>query len=219
MVINLTREDESRDIRKDEDIIEDEEEVVDKKSVNDSWKNIKFIPNKKHFIILSILFSILELAGLLIFAYSLITEDFPTGLYDFGLFILAPSFGLILSYFVENKKEAVAISSINGGSSIFISLIIYIITEATLEFPDSLNVTFYFFGIPVLMLLVQIIVAYTMARVRRLYYRYGDSTEYRDGDEAMINELRESRRKRGIELEPKEDQEVRSEDYELSDSE
>ncbi|MGC9780981.1 MAG: hypothetical protein HZR80_17185 [Candidatus Heimdallarchaeota archaeon] len=215
----MTREDESRDIRKDEDIIEDEEEVVDKKSVNDSWKNIKFIPNKKHFIILSILFSILELAGLLIFAYSLITEDFPTGLYDFGLFILAPSFGLILSYFVENKKEAVAISSINGGSSIFISLIIYIITEATLEFPDSLNVTFYFFGIPVLMLLVQIIVAYTMARVRRLYYRYGDSTEYRDGDEAMINELRESRRKRGIELEPKEDQEVRSEDYELSDSE
>ncbi len=219
MVINLTLEDESIEISKDEDITVDDEEVAERKSTIDSWKNLKFMPNKKRFIILSILFSVLELAGLLIFAYSLITEDFPTGLYDFGLFILAPSFGLILSYFVENKKEAIAISSINGGSSIFISLIIYIITEATLEFPDSLNVSFFFFGIPVMMLLVQIAVAYTMARVRRLYYRYGDSTEYRDSDEAMIKELRESRIKRGIELEPKEDQEVRTEDYEISDSE
>ena len=40
-----------------------------------------------------------------------------------------------------------------------------------------------------------------MARVRVLFGKYGDSSIPRDSDEAMIAELRQSRRERGLDLE------------------
>ena len=123
------------------------------------------------------------------------------GMYDFGVFIICPTVGLAISYFVESKKEAVAISAINAITSVSISLLCVILVQNFLEYPEPLVITVLLFGIPAIFILIQIAIAFTMARVRVLFGKYGDSSIPRDSDEAMIAELRQSRRERGLDLE------------------
>jgi len=182
----------------EEDFLLDEEAVEDKRKA--SWKEQKYIPNKKRFIILSIVFTVIQLTVLLLFAFVLGDSE-GRGMYDFGVFIICPTIGLAVSYFVANKKEALAVSSINAITSVSISLLCLILVQKFLAYPEPLEIYPLLFGIPVIFILVQIAIAFTMARVRVLYYKYGDSTIPREGDEAMITELRESRKERGLETE------------------
>ena len=123
------------------------------------------------------------------------------GMYDFGVFIICPTIGLAISYFVENKKEALAVSAINATTSVSISLLCVILIQKFLTYPEPLEITLLLFGIPVIFIAIQIAVAFTMARVRVLYNKFGDSSIPRDSDEAMIAELRQSRKERGLETE------------------
>ena len=120
-------------------------------------------------------------------------------MYDFGVFIICPTLGLAISYFVENKKEALAVSAINATTSVVISLLCVILIQNFLEYPQPLTITILLFGIPAIFILIQIAIAFTMARVRVLYNKYGDSSIPRDSDEAMIAELQQSRMERGLE--------------------
>ncbi|NHJ86491.1 MAG: hypothetical protein FK734_13585, partial [Asgard group archaeon] len=156
----------------------------------DSWKELESFPNKKRFIILSIVITIIELAGFMVFAYAFSTEQFEGGLFDFGLLIMAAFSGLIISYIVTNKKEALITSATNGAISIIIAVIIYTLTTKYLANPESLEIDFYYFGIPIVSLLVQMVIAFTVTRTRQLYYRYektGGKPLKRD--EEMIKEL------------------------------
>jgi hypothetical protein len=182
----------------DEDLIlDDEEEESERRK---SWKNQKYIPNRKRFIILSIVFSVIQLTALLLFAFVL-KDDEGRGMFDFGVFIFCPTIGLAVSYFVANKKEALAVSSINAISSVSISLLCLILIQNFLAYPTPLDIYPLLFGIPAIFICIQIAIAFTMARVRVLYRKYGDSSIPRDGDEAMIDELRKSRQERGLDLE------------------
>lgn len=180
-----------------------EEDILQEKEAEESmrkasWKEQKYIPNKKRFIILSIVFSVIQLTALLLFAFVLKDSE-GRGMYDFGVFIICPIIGLAISYFVENKKEALAVSAINATTSVVISLLCVILIQNFLEYPQPLTIKPLLFGIPAIFILIQIAIAFTMARVRVLYNKYGDSSIPRDSDEAMIAELRQSRRERGLE--------------------
>jgi len=180
----------------EEDILKDEEAKETARKA--SWKEQKYIPNKKRFIILTVVFSVIQLTALLLFAFVLKDSE-GRGMYDFGVFIICPTIGLAISYFVENKKEALAVSAINATSSVFISLLCVILIQKFLAYPETLVIRFLLFGIPAIFIAIQIAIAFTMARVRVLYNKYGDSSIPRDSDEAMIAELRQSRRERGLE--------------------
>ncbi len=180
----------------EEDILQEEEAEESMRKA--SWKEQKYIPNKKRFIILSIVFSVIQLTALLLFAFVLKDSE-GRGMYDFGVFIICPIIGLAISYFVENKKEALAVSAINATTSVVISLLFVILIQKYLEYPEPLTITVLLFGIPAIFILIQIAIAFTMARVRVLYNKYGDSSIPRDSDEAMIAELQQSRRERGLE--------------------
>ena len=180
----------------EEDILKDEEAKETARKA--SWKEQKYIPNKKRFIILTVVFSVIQLTALLLFAFVLKDSE-GRGMYDFGVFIICPIIGLAISYFVENKKEALAVSAINATSSVFISLLCVILIQKFLAYPETLVITVLLFGIPAIFIAIQIAIAFTMARVRVLYNKYGDSSIPRDSDEAMIAELRQSRRERGLE--------------------
>ncbi len=180
----------------EEDILKDEEAKETARKA--SWKEQKYIPNKKRFIILTVVFSVIQLTALLLFAFVLKDSE-GRGMYDFGVFIICPTIGLAISYFVENKKEALAVSAINATSSVFISLLCVILIQKFLAYPETLVITVLLFGIPAIFIAIQIAIAFTMARVRVLYNKYGDSSIPRDSDEAMIAELRQSRRERGLE--------------------
>lgn len=180
----------------EEDILQEEE--AEESMRKTSWKEQKYIPNKKRFIILTIVFSVIQLTALLLFAFVLIDKE-GQGMYDFGVFIICPTIGLAISYFVANKKEALAVSAINATTSVVISLLCVILIQKFLEYPQPLKITIPLFGIPAIFILIQIAIAFTMARVRVLYNKYGDSSIPRDSDEAMIAELRQSRRERGLE--------------------
>jgi len=80
------------DLQLDEELNEEDEE-----SRRTSWKNQKYIPNKKRFIILSIVFSVIQLTALLLFAF-VFKDDQGRGLYDLGIFIICPAIGLSVSY-------------------------------------------------------------------------------------------------------------------------
>jgi hypothetical protein len=186
-----------------------EEELYEKEEPStwlEKWNQLPMIPNKKRFIILSIVFSVLELGGLFTIAYAFLGFD-PKGMYDFAIFMMAPFTGLALSYFIENKKEAVGISTINAISSIFIFVIIHILVQQYLSFPTNLEFNaFSHIGIPLIFILIQILIAFTMTRVRSLYGKYGDSSRVRKSDQAMIDELKASRISRGLE-DPEEENE------------
>lgn len=180
----------------EEDILQEEEAEESMRKA--SWKEQKYIPNKKRFIILSIVFSVIQLTALLLFAFVLKDSE-GRGMYDFGVFIICPIIGLAISYFVENKKEALAVSAINATTSVVISLLCVILIQKFLAYPETLVIKPLLFGIPAIFILIQIAIAFTMARVRVLYNKYGDSSIPRDSDEAMIAELRQSRKERGLE--------------------
>lgn len=180
----------------EEDILKDEE--AEETTRITSWKEQKYIPNKKRFIILAIVFSAIQLTALLLFAFVL-KDNEGRGMYDFGVFIICPVIGLAISYFVENKKEALAVSSVNAITSVSISLLCLILVQKFLAYPEPLVITLLLFGIPVIFIIIQLAIAFTMARVRVLYNKYGDSSIPRVSDEAMIAELRKSRKERGLE--------------------
>ena len=157
---------------------------------------LKFMPNKKRFIILSVIFSIIELTGLLIFAYSF-TKTFEGSLYEFGIFIIAPFTAVALSYFCDNKKEALAISSINAFSSLIIYTIIFIIVEKFVEFPEQLEFNYLsFIGIPLVFACLQVAVAYSLVRFRKLLSTYSDSKRLHVGDKELIEDLQKNRENR-----------------------
>lgn len=182
------------DMFQEDDIEENfEDEEIPRKSRLDYWKELQMMPNKKRFIILTVVFSIIELAGLFIIAYAFL-GSFEKGLYDFAIFLMAPFTGLAVSYFVENQKEAIGISTINATTSIIISLVVFILVEYFLAFPVPLQLSpITHLGIPFLFIIIQIAVAFTMSRVRALYNRYGDSSRARESDQALIDELKENR--------------------------
>ncbi|NHJ31977.1 MAG: hypothetical protein FK732_03855 [Asgard group archaeon] len=194
---------EQEKILDDDFLLEEEEEELDPRKA--SWKDQKYIPNKKRFVILSVVFTVIQLTALLLLAF-VFKDSEGRGLYDFGVFIICPTIGLAVSYFVENKKEAIAVSAVNSITSVLISLLCLILVQQFLDYPTPLEITVMLFGIPAIFIIVQIAIAFTMARVRVLYGKYGDSTVPREGDEAMIAELRESRIERGLETaEPEEE--------------
>ena len=78
-------------------------------------------------------------------------------------------------------------------------MICVILVQYYFDYPTPLNITVLLFGIPAIFILVQMAVAFTMARVRVLYSKYGDSSIPRESDEAMIAELKKSRQERGLE--------------------
>ena len=188
----------------EEDIFEDEEI---EESIVPKWSDLEYIPNKNRFIILTTVFTILELAGLFIFAYAFM-DSFPgQGLFDFGLFIMPPFIGASIAYFVENKKEAVAVSFINAIISIPIFILVFGLVIHFAHFPfESLILEWYAYLIPVLMAAFQIVIAYLITRFRVLYRRMGDSSRPLESDKAMIEELKKSRRARGLEPEITEDE-------------
>ncbi len=198
MVQNLSKTDSVPEHGKKTDDELQLEEELEEDSKKTSWKNQKYIPSKKRFIILSIVFTIIQLTILLLFAF-VFKDDEGNGLYDLGIFIICPAIGLAISYIVENKKEAIAVSAVNGFTSVAISLTCLILVQYYLDYPTPLNITVFLFGIPAIFILVQIAVAFTMARVRVLYSKYGDSSISRASDEAMIEELKKSRQERGLE--------------------
>jgi len=163
------------------------------------WNELQFIPNKKRFLILAILFSALQITGIIAFTFGFLNR-YEEGLFDFGIFIFAPFTGLAISYLVESKKEAVAVSAVVGGISISISLIVYVIFESTLGIPQPLEFNVYtLIAIPLVFYLLEIALAFTLARIRGIYRQIGDSTIPRDSDKAMIEELRQNRIARGLE--------------------
>ncbi|HUT80511.1 MAG TPA: hypothetical protein VMZ29_04840 [Candidatus Bathyarchaeia archaeon] len=191
-------------VKTEEEInIDETEKEAENKVKGPSWSELKFIPNKKRFIILTIVISVLELGGLLTLAYAFITEENPAGFYDFGIFILAPTMGLFVSYLVAHKKEAVAVSFINAITSIPISLIIYILVEKYQNFPQAFVFSIIeHFAVPALFILIQIGVAFTLTRFRRTFSSLADPTIERKRDKELVAELRASRIARGLEPDP-----------------
>ncbi|NHJ85599.1 MAG: hypothetical protein FK734_09065 [Asgard group archaeon] len=193
-----------------------EADSIEDKIRGPTWSELKFIPNKKRFIILAIVLSVLELGGLLTLAYAFITEENPGGFYDFGIFILSPTMGLFVSYLVAHKKEAVAVSFINAITSIPISLVIYILVEKYQSFPEAFEFSIIsHFAVPALFILIQIGIAFTLSRFRRTYSSVADPTIERERDKELIAELRASRIARGLEPNPEdenEDEEIQEEE-------
>ena len=194
---------------KEEEAIEDTalEEGSEEKGPEKKWDELQFIPNKRRFIILTIVGTILELAGLFIFAYA-----FPNareiGMNILGLLLVPPFLGVLISYFVQDKKEGFAVSIVNAVASVLPFMITHSLIEVFV-YSAQLNDVLYFL-FPILGIALQVIVAYTMSRVRNLYKMYEDPTISRESDEAMIAELRKSRIRRGLEEPPKQESESES---------
>lgn len=180
----------------DQDTLDDESE--EKPNVP-SWSTLPYIPNKKRFIILTTVFSVVELTGMLILAYAFL-GSFQGGLWDLGLFLMPPFTGVAIAYFVKHQKEAVAVSFVNAITSIVIFWIIFLSVEASYSIPEAIGaLTWLDYVIPIAMIFIQVAIAYTISRLRNIYRYYGDSSIARESDEAMIAELKESRRQRGLE--------------------
>ncbi|MHA1739618.1 MAG: hypothetical protein ACTSXA_01205 [Candidatus Heimdallarchaeota archaeon] len=193
----------------DEDLDEeelDEEEEEEVQSIVPRWKDLSYIPNKKRFIILTTVFSAVEFAGMIILTYAFL-GSFDEGLWDLGLFLMPPFTGVAIAYFVSQQKEAVAVSFVNAVSSIVLFYIIFISVASTSEIPAPLgDLTWYeLVLIPLAMIALQVVIAFTIARLRNLYRYYGDATNARASDEAMIKELKQNRIERGLET-PTEDE-------------
>ncbi|MHA1367036.1 MAG: hypothetical protein ACTSP5_11570, partial [Candidatus Heimdallarchaeota archaeon] len=179
----------------DEDLDEeelDEEEEEEVQSIVPRWKDLSYIPNKKRFIILTTVFSAVEFAGMIILTYAFL-GSFDEGLWDLGLFLMPPFTGVAIAYFVSQQKEAVAVSFVNAVSSIVLFYIIFISVASTSEIPAPLgDLTWYeLVLIPLAMIALQVVIAFTIARLRNLYRYYGDATNARASDEAMIKELKQ----------------------------
>ncbi len=189
----------------DNDTNEPVDDKLEIKNPVKSWDELKFIPNKKRFIILTIVMSLVEIGGFFIFAYAFY-NSVGDGMHVLGLLLLPPLLGVLIAYFVQDKKEAVGISSINAVASIIPFMIIYSLIE-TLIFPERLfEVNIYFFLFPLLGLAFQVTAAYTISRTRTLYRLYGNPDIPRETDEAMIAELKQSRIERGLESPPIEEE-------------
>jgi len=183
----------------DEEGLDEETDESEEESVVPSWKDLQFIPNKKRFIILTTVFSVVEFVGMIVLAYAF-TDSFVGGLWDLGLFLMPPFTGVAIAYFVAHKKEAIAVSFINAVSSIILFWIIFLSIEAFNHFPKDIGtLQWYDYVIPIVMILIQVAIAFTIARLRNIYNYYGEAKVSRDSDEAMIEELKESRRIRGLE--------------------
>jgi hypothetical protein len=195
------------DVLAEEDIDEDTlDEEGEEQSVVPKWKDLSYIPNKKRFIILTSVFSVVELAGMIILAYAFL-GSFEGGLWDLGLFLMPPFTGVAIAYFVVDQKEAVAVSFVIAITSIVIFWIIFLSVEAAYNIPQAIGaLTWLDYIIPIAMILIQVVIAFTIARLRNIYRYYGDSTYARESDEAMIEELKQSRINRGLET-PEEDDE------------
>ena len=189
---------ESTNIEKQIDDFKEEpiEETSEKQNAGKTWDEMKFIPNKKRFNILAIVITLIELGGLFIFAFAF-PDSREIGLNILGLLLVPPFMGVVVSYFVEHKKEAFAISLVNAAASILPYMITHSLIEVFVYSAELLDI--YYFLFPFLGIGLQVAVAFTMSRVRNLYRMYGDPDVERETDEAMIAELRESRVKRGLE--------------------
>lgn len=195
----------------DTDTNEPVDEKSESKSPEKSWDELQFIPNKKRFTILAIVISLVEMGGFFIFAYAF-SNSTVGGIHELGLLLLPPMLGLVIAYIVQDKKEAVGISTVNAVASIIPFMIIYSLIE-TLIFPEiEFVVDVVFFLMPLLGMAFQVAAAYTISRTRTLYRLYGDPDVPRETDEAMIAELKESRIKRGLESLPEERSDTLKED-------
>lgn len=195
----------------DIDTNEPVDEKSEIKSPVKSWDELKFIPNKKRFTILAIVITLVEIGGFFIFAYAF-SKSIGDGMYVLGLLLLPPSLGVFIAYFVQDKKEAVGVSSVNAVASIIPFMIIYSLIETQFfpEIPFVVNAFFFLF--PLLGMGFQVAAAYTISRTRTLYRLYGDPDVPRETDEAMIAELKESRIKRGLEPFPEEKSDTAEDD-------
>ena len=174
---------------------EESEDSQRYKKTEKSWNDLKFIPNKKRFILLTTIVTAIELAGLFIFAYPL-TNNFGQDITDLGLFLLPPFSGALIAYFVQDKKEAVGVSAINASGSLIPFVLIYSLVEVYIIKSPDFQMDLYYFLIPSLAILIQIAIAFTIARLRVIYRDYGDSSITREDDEALIIELEASREER-----------------------
>ena len=181
------------------------DEEVAEQSVVPKWSELSFMPHKKRFIILTTVFSVVELVGMIILAYAFF-GSFENGLWDLGLFLMPPFTGVAIAYFVSHQKEAVAVSFINAITSIVIFWIIFLSVEAAYSIPEAIGaLTWYDYVTPIAMIVIQVVIAFTISRLRNIYKYYGDASYARESDEAMIQELKESRIARGLET-PEEDE-------------
>ncbi len=195
----------------DLEINESLDEKSEIKSPVKSWDELKFIPNKKRFTILAIVITLIEIGGFFTFAYAFY-NTVGDGMHVLGLLLLPPMLGVFIAYFVQDKKEAIGISSVNAVASIIPFMIIYTLIE-TLAFPERLfEINIYFFLFPLLGIGFQLAAAYTISRTRTLYRLYGDPDVPRETDEAMIAELKVSRIERGLESPPEEISDTTKED-------
>ncbi|MFW9924174.1 MAG: hypothetical protein ACFFDW_12895 [Candidatus Thorarchaeota archaeon] len=174
-----------------------EEKPQKRKSLEPSWDELKFLPNKKRFLLLALIIGTIEIAGLFILAYPLSNPELD--LSQLGLFLFPPFMGALLAYFVQDKKEAVGISAVNALSSIVPFMLIFTLVELFAGPEPRIILNVYYFMFPILGIIAQILIAFTITRMRVLYRMYGDSSIPREEDEAMIAELKESRIKRGLE--------------------
>jgi len=173
------------------------DDTLEKQKTGKSWDEMKYIPNKKRFNILAIVITLIELGGLFIFAFAF-PDAREIGLNILGLLLVPPFMGVIVSYFVQHKKEAFAISFVNALASVLPFMLIHSLVEIFV-YPLEQHFDVFYFLFPLLGIGLQVAVAFTMSRVRNLYRMYGDPDVERETDEAMIAELRESRIKRGLE--------------------
>ena len=188
---------EIKQANEEEEFLDDEED--EETSSTPKWTDLPFIPNKKRFNILTAVFTVVEFAGMIIFTYAFLNA-YEEGLWDLGLFLMPPFTGVAIAYFVENRKEAVAVSMINAIASIVPFMIIFLSVEAAYGIPTGVTeMSWWDFVIPLGMIAIQVAIAFTIARLRNIYRYYGDSSYTRESDEAMITELKHSRRKRGLE--------------------
>ena len=194
----------------DTDAIELVDEESETKSPVKSWDELKFIPNKKRFTIIAIVITLIEIGGFFTFAYAF-SNSTVGGMHELGLLLLPPFLGVLIAYFVQDKKEAVGLSSLNAVASIIPFMIIYSIIETQLR-PETFVVNIFFFLFPLLGMAFQVAAAYTISRTRTLYRLYGDPDVPRETDEAMIAELKESRIRRGLESPPEENSDIPEED-------
>jgi len=189
----------------DEEELDEEYEEVEEQSIVPRWKDLSYIPNKKRFIILTTVFSAVELIGMIILTYAFL-GSFEGGLWDLGLFLMPPFTGVAIAYFVSHQKEAVAVSFVNAITSVIIFWIIFLSVEAAYGVPKPIGeLEALDYIIPIAMILIQVVIAFTIARLRNLYRYYGDATNARASDEAMIKELKQNRIERGLET-PTEDE-------------
>ncbi len=191
----------------DEEEIDEEYEEEEEQSIVPRWKDLPYIPNKKRFIILTTVFSVVELTGMIILTYAFL-GSFEGGLWDLGLFLMPPFTGVAIAYFVSHQKEAVAVSFVNAITSVIIFWIIFLSVEAAYGVPKPIGeLEALDYIIPIAMILIQVVIAFTISRLRNLYRYYGDATNARESDEAMIQELKQSRIERGLETPTEEEAE------------